>query len=223
MSGNEESMETESCSNSATDTQKDLETTERLTSTIITTPPPTTTTTISSTPTNNDNSSVSTISDLRSSKDLEDETSNDSERSDTKNAHKGTRELKLLLELSKEANLETNISHKRRSIDPIKLIEKIDPNKAQEMKKRLSNVNNKINEQEIDFEEAITKTTLDKFDKTLKEQNLKRKNVTSIVGGAVGDAYLKRKSLKLDEKMVKVLWLFFLIQLITISFPVYIL
>lgn len=141
------------------------------------------------------------------------------------NTSRGKRELKMLLELSKEANLETNIQHKRRTIDPVKLMEKVDPNKAFEIRKRSSNSNEDDDDEDDDDDDDDEddddddeddnwnmkdddndNPVSDKVDNTqIKEHNLKRKSMTSGgIGGALKEAKLQRKSLKLDHTMSKV-------------------
>lgn len=117
---------------------------------------------------------------------------NSTENSEAANkAAKKNRELKSILELSKEANLNTNISHKRKSIEATKVLDKME-------------ISNK-------FSENIKKTIkiqegTDENDKQAKEKTIKRKreNLTENAGGASDDKKKSRKAFKVNLTMCKV-------------------
>lgn len=155
---------------------------------------------------NNDINGVSVIIDVSDTnfdnETTENEINNTDKSVEETLTSRGRRELKMLLELSKEANLSTNIPYKRRIVDPMKLMEKVDPSKAIEIKKRINNASDDENDSD---DKDVENLLRDKTDNVTKEHNLKRKSMTlGGIGGALKDAKLQRKSLKLNQTMSKV-------------------
>lgn len=125
---------------------------------------------------------------------------------------KPSRELKLLLELSKEANLDTNIPYKRKSLDPSKHIEHQDHRYAsivmtQDAKRSMRSQNPDFVVKHQKFLSKLTSdgepaTIPDNEEKVIKEKTQKKIREYLTIGGAIDEK--TRKLLKPAMALIKV-------------------
>ncbi|KAJ8920734.1 hypothetical protein NQ315_004873 [Exocentrus adspersus] len=135
---------------------------------------------------------------------------NETDNSDQTNSKK-SRELKLLLALSKEANLETNISHKRHSLEGNKVKDKdvlktgtspVEPDVKKKLAHDSKNVRYPVtaeSELELDASENVTKDMDDNSGKPLKN---KRDSLNEVSTGGATEEFGKRNK-KLSENMAR--------------------
>lgn len=96
---------------------------------------------------------------------------------------KRSRELKLLLALSKEANLDLNISHKRKSLDTIKL-------------KEIATTSTKLSSEN---DPVVKKLRIDKFPITA-ESEIESMDTSSVLEASITDKGKKEESVAIEER-----------------------